>query len=80
MRKARLNYLLGRIQDLKPATEGFYYRIDFNSVYGGYRLELVKKETGAVYGCFGGNGCEPRLTYRNFEMKLSTIVSTLNEN
>jgi len=71
--------LVDKIQQLKPAKEGFTYSIDHNSVYGGYRLVLKKIEGGAEYGCFGGNGCEARMSLKHFLQKLYTIIGTLQE-
>jgi len=57
----------------------FYYTLDFNSMYGGYRIESVKINSGASFGAFGGNGCEPRINYNSMKIKLNTILATIQE-
>jgi hypothetical protein len=75
--KTRYEYLNELIQQLPKPESGFRYEIDYNSVYGGYRLVKVKEETGAHYGAFGGNGCESRVDYKTFLIKLNTIIETV---
>ena len=50
-----------------------YLAIDYNPTYGGYRLNLVKKENGTTFGCFGENGCEPRMKGYEFYTKLCAL-------
>lgn len=70
-----LNMLVNDISDLAPCKDGYKYEIDFNSTYGGYRLVLVNLSNGGHSGCFGGNACEPRVKFSEFENKLRTIIS-----
>lgn len=78
--KQYINRLLKRIEELKPAKEGFIYQIDHAPIYGGYRLVMVKVENGAHYGAFNGNGTEPRMTAKEFVGYLSGIVAGLEAN
>lgn len=45
--------------------------------YGGWRLVNVGVNNGAHYGAFGGNGCEPRLKYKEMVIKLEGILAGL---
>lgn len=71
-----LNSILSELQTVIPAKEGKHYAIDFAATYGGYRLVLVDNNSGAHYGCFGGNGCEARIKYDAMLNKLNTIIAT----
>lgn len=73
-----LNFLLGRIEELIPAGEGYTYRIDHNPVYGGYRLEKVTSQ-GVPHVCFGESTAGARLKFDPFEMKLRTIIGVAEE-
>ena len=57
--------------------ERFLY-LENASVYGGWRLVSVGVNNGAHYGAFGGNGCEPRLKYKEMVIKLEGILAGLN--
>ncbi len=74
-RQEILNKVLAQVSEKFPAGEGFHYFIEYNSVYGGYRLVKVKDDGGAHYGCFGGNATEARLNYTAMLSKLYTILS-----
>jgi hypothetical protein len=74
MRKKVIQNLIDELETLVPAGEGFRYGVDHNTVYGGYRLVRIKTPGGAHYGCFGDNGCEPRLSYTNFVLKLRSLI------
>jgi hypothetical protein len=65
------------LSDIKDLSGQKNLQIEYNSTYGGYRLITVNPENGGHSGAFGGNGCEPRLQKKYFEMKLRTIISTL---
>lgn len=56
-----------------------YLILDHNSIYGGYRVNLVDVETGSRGGAFGGNGCEARLSAREMEIKLRGIYTGIVE-
>lgn len=73
----KINSLIKDIEQLKPAPAKKHYEYEYNQFYGGYRLVLVDNKSGGQSGCFGGNGCEKRLTYGNFINKLNTIINTL---
>lgn len=72
--KKQLNLLLNEIVKL---TGNNNLQLEYNSIYGGYRLVNVNPDNGAHYGAFGGNGCEPRLKASEMYNKLHTIIATL---
>jgi hypothetical protein len=74
-RKQILNELLDEIQSITPAPIGMRYFMEHSSVYGGYRLVTIKKETGASFGAFGGNGCESRVNFTTMREKLNLIIN-----
>lgn len=78
-RQQILNSRLSDLQSLIPCSEGSHYEIEYNSVYGGYRLVKVNNATGSHGGCFGGNGCEGRVNFSTMLLKLNTIISTAKQ-
>jgi hypothetical protein len=48
-RKQILNELLDQVQVLVPSPIGTRYFMEHSSIYGGYRLVTIKKETGASF-------------------------------
>lgn len=78
-KKQLIDSLVNEISELKPAKAGYHYLAEYSSAYGGYRLVLVNKSNGGHSGCFGGNGCEARMTYKFFVNKLRTIIATLSD-
>jgi len=53
----------------------FYLSIDYNPIYGGYRLDLVKIDSGAVYGVFGYSSMGARLNIKQFNDRLRAIIA-----
>ena len=74
--KKQINGLLNEIVNL---TGNKNLQLDFNSIYGGYRLVNVNPDTGGHRVAFGGNGCEPRLKASEMYYKLHTIIATLTD-
>jgi len=59
-------------QAIKLGLDKYLY-LEYNSVYGGYRLVNIQVGTGAHYGAFGGNGCEANLSASGMLIKLRAI-------
>lgn len=74
-----LDLLLKEVSELVPAGAGYHYQIEYNSIYGGYRLIKVNDANGGHSGAFGGNGCEARIKFAAMEMKLRTIIATASQ-
>lgn len=54
-----------------------YLCLEYNSVYGGYRLVSVSVKTGGHAGCFGMSSIEPRLRAKDMYSKLTGIIAGL---
>jgi len=52
-----------------------YLYIEYSSAYGGYRIVNVGVSNGSHAGAFGGNGCEPRLPFKQMELKLRSLIA-----
>lgn len=74
-----LNSLLAQLEKTIPAKIGYRYYIEYESSYGGYRLVLIKNESGAHYGCFGGSGTEKRVPFQQMCDKIRTIIYTAKQ-
>lgn len=61
-----------KIATLKNLT-GLNLEIDYNSVYGGYRLVCVG-ESGGHYGAFGQSSCIERVNAKTFNMYLEGLL------
>jgi hypothetical protein len=57
------------------SNKEFYLSIDYNPTYGGYRLDLVKVGSGAVYGVFGYSTMGERLKIKEFNDRLRAIIA-----
>lgn len=51
-----------------------YMEIEYNSIYGGYRLISVRVDGGYHDGIFGGNGTEGRLKAKEMEIKINSLI------
>lgn len=67
--------LVSRIETL---TEN-RYEVDYNSNYGGYRLEN-KAEISGFYGCFEKNACCDRMNKKEFIAYLEGLIGGLKFN
>lgn len=54
-----------------------YLCLEYNSVYGGYRLVSVSVTNGGHAGCFGMSSIEPRLRAKDMYSKLTGIIAGL---
>lgn len=68
----KANLATNKEQAIKMGLDKYLY-LEYNSVYGGYRLVNVGINNGAHYGAFGGNGCEANLKASNMLIKLRAI-------
>ena len=50
-------------------------KLDYNPVYGGYRIERRNPDTGGSMGAFGENGCEPRMKNAQMCDKIRTLIN-----
>ena len=79
-----LELILNKIADKLnlPTTEKqaielnqqMYLHLEFNSIYGGYRVVNFEIGTGRHYGAFGGSGSETRISKKLMLLKLNSIL------
>ena len=60
---------------LKEVSNEPNLKLDYNPVYGGYRIEKVNPRTGGTMGAFGENGCEPRMKNAQMCDKIRTLIN-----
>lgn len=58
----------------KLLGKSHYLQLEYNSIYGGYRLVNGAVQNGSHSGAFGGNGCEGRLSSKLMELKLRSLI------
>ena len=67
-----IDLLLIRLKEISGEPN---LKLDYNSVYGGYRLDKVNPQTGATRGAFGESGCEPRMHNAQMCDKLRALIN-----
>ena len=50
-------------------------KLDYNPIYGGYRLEPTNNRNGGSMGAFGENGCEPRMKNAQMCNKIRKLIN-----
>ena len=55
-----------KVESLKVLSGNSELFVDYNPVYGGYRLVGVYENTGGHYGVFGMSDCCKRMSAREF--------------
>jgi len=58
----------------KTNDSKYYLAYDFNSNYGGYRLNNIKKDGGTHYGAFGKNSTCSRMSAKEFYQYLCGLI------
>lgn len=66
-----------KVETLKVLSGNRNLFVDYNSVYGGYRLVGVHENTGGHYGVFGMSDCCDRMSAREFWYMLNGIENGL---
>ena len=62
---------------IAPHQNGYKYRIDFASCYGGYRLVSVNPKNGGHSDAFGKSSCCARVPRKAFIAYLDGLLSGL---
>ena len=65
--------IVEEVKTLKVLSGNSNLFVDYNSVYGGYRLVGVHENTGGHYGVFGMSDCCDRMSAREFWQLLKGI-------
>jgi hypothetical protein len=65
---------------IAPHQNGYKYRIDFASCYGGYRLVSVNPKNGGHNGAFGESSIAPRMPRKEFIAYLNGLLNGLKYN
>lgn len=52
-----------------------FLHAEYANCYGGWRLVMVKLNSGAHSGAFGGNGTEPRMKPQEFYTYLNGLIN-----
>lgn len=66
-----------KVESLKALSGKSNLFVDYNSVYGGYRLVSVHENTAGHYGVFGMSDCCDRMSAREFWYMLDGIKNGL---
>lgn len=60
---------------LKEVSQDKNLKLDYNPVYGGYRIERTNPNTGGSTGAFGENGCELRMKNAQMCDKIRALIN-----
>lgn len=66
------------LERLKEVSGEQNLELDYNSAYGGYRLDMRDPKSGATKGAFGENGCEPRISNKEMCIKLKALINGIS--
>lgn len=61
-------------EQARAKSQPYFLYMEYNKVYGGYRIVLTKIDTHGHAGAFGGNGSEGRLNSREMYTKIHGII------
>ena len=81
MKKLSINEIEKKADELNriaPHPDGYTYRIDFASCYGGYRLVSVNPKNGGHSDAFGKSECCTRVSKKEFIAYLDGLLAGLN--
>lgn len=66
------------LEQLKKVSGEQNLKLDYNPVYGGYRLDLVNPKSGVTKGAFGESGCEARISNKEMCIKLKALIAGIS--